>query len=259
MVVEFRKYRRRRDSQYHEQDPHEKDKPWSPLLAEFIGTFVFTLVSVGAIVIGQTTGQLTNAEQYIPRGLIMVALIYAFGAVSGAHFNPAVTLAFAVRGAFPWKDVPRYIVMQFIGAVAGAYVLSMSFGGAKVWHGPSTTLQQAFFFETLFAFVLVTVVLSTSRQNKLIGHNAGLAVGATLCVVGMLAGPISGGVVNPAKALGLAIVAGNFNHIWLYIVGPLIGSGLASWLTWSMHGKVNEREEEAALGRHRLEGKTASH
>lgn len=253
MVAEFKQYKRRKSEIQH-QDPEHKRPVWTPLLAEFIGTLIFTFVTIAPVVIGNRTGDLANAELYMPRGLIILALIYAFGAVSGAHFNPAVTLAFALRKAFPWKDVPRYILMQFLGALAGAYVLSMLFGGAKVWAGPDTTLPQAFFIETFFAFVLVTVVLSTARQNKLIGHNAGLAVGATLAVIGMLAGPLTGGIVNPAKALGPAIVTGDLNHIWLYILAPLIAAGLAAWLTNAMHGGANEHEAEAALGRKRKEG-----
>jgi aquaporin Z len=255
MVVQFHEYRRKKPR--HSDKDELKVPRWSPLLAEFIGTLIFTLVTAGGILVSDATGQLNGVEQYAPRGLIIIALIYAFGAASGAHFNPAVTFAFALRKAFPWKEVPRYWLVQILGAIAGAYIISIAFGGAPVWMPlkPAVSTLQATFFEIFFSFTLITVVLSASRQNKLIGHNAAFAVGATLLVIGMLAGPISGGVVNPAKALGQAVASANMTDVLLFVIAPFVGATLAVWLTNALHGSANAREAEAALGRHILEGR----
>lgn len=258
MVVDFHQFkkksqqqqqRKRESTNGHEAQPDGHMKWWVPLLAEFIGTLLFTLVAVGGVVIGHHTGELAHAELYIPRGIVLIALIFAFGATSGAHFNPAVTYAFALRGAFPWGEVPRYWIMQFLGAISGAWILSAMLGGVQVWDGPQVPIRQAFWCETIFAFLLITVILSTARQNKLIGHNAAVAVGTTLIAIGMLAGPLSGGVVNPAKSLGPALVTGDLHNIWLYIVGPFLGATAAAWINFLLHGRVNKEEAKNALGR----------
>lgn len=256
MVVQFHEYRRKKRS--HREPELQKLPHWSPLLAEFVGTLIFTLVTAGGGLVAAATGQLDGVALYLPRALIIIALIYAFGASSGAHFNPAVTFAFALRDAFPWRSVSRYWLVQILGAISGAFMISLAFGGKPVWKAlePSVPFLQAAFFETFFSFTLITVILSASRQDKLIGHNAAFAVGATLGVVAMLAGPISGGVVNPAKALGAAVASGNMSDIGLFLVAPFIGAVLAVALANAIHGKANEREEEAALGRHILEGRT---
>ncbi len=179
-----------------------------------------------------------------------MALIYAIGDVSGAHLNPAVTLAFALRRDFPWRKAPAYWIVQIAGALGAAWLLHTLFGpvvqlGAnRPRHGVGVSLVM----EILLSWLLITVILGTATRNRLIGPNAAIAVGGTIALCGLFAAPISGASMNPARSLGPALVGGATGHLWIYLIGPVAGSVLAVIGTWIMHGGRKPKERDAATG-----------
>lgn len=221
------------------------------LLTELFGTFALTFVGAGAIVIQElSAGELTYVARVAAPGLIVMALIYAVGNVSGAHINPAVTFAFALRGDFSWARVPSYIIVQLLGALAAGGTLYALFGsaghvGANI---PHHGIVQSFVMEIILTTFLVTVIIGTATGHQVVGPNAGIAVGATIIMCGLFADPVSGASMNPARSIGPGIVGGQAEYLWLYIAGPLIGAAIAVVLNFAMHGKPNPREEEAASG-----------
>lgn len=221
------------------------------LFAELLGTFALTAVAAGGEVVAAVSqGEVSAAARAVAPGLVVMALIYTVGEVSGAHFNPAVTLAFAVRGVFPWRRVPSYWLAQFAGALLAAGLLRAGFGtvaelgatGAR--HGLGTGLVA----EIVLTWLLVMVILGTACEKGLVGPNAAIAVGATIALCGLVAAPVSGASMNPARSLGPALVAGVTAGKWIYLVGPAAGSLLAVGCTWLLHGFPTADEEEAARG-----------
>ena len=236
---------------------HEKAHPDAvavlrALLAEFIGTFALTLVAAGGEVIGSLShGQVSQTARVVAPGLLVMALIYAIGSASGAHFNPAVSLAFALRRDFPWPRVPSYWAAQILGAAGAALLLRALFGdmahlGATRSHFGTTT---AFVMEAVLTFLLVLVIIGTATRYSLVGADAALAVGATIALCGLFAGPVSGASMNPARSLGPMLVSGELSGAWVYIAGPFLGSTTACLLIWLLRGsKKDGKEEEAAEG-----------
>jgi aquaporin Z len=230
------------------ENPHGEARR---LLAELLGTFALTLVAAGGEVIARVSGgEVSSAAKVVAPGLTMMALIYAMGDVSGAHFNPGVTLAFAVRRAFPWSRLPGYWAAQLCGALIAAASLHVMFGdvahlGASEPHAGVTT---ALGMEVLLTWLLVTVILGTATRYALIGADAALAVGATIALDGLFAGPISGASMNTARSLGPAIVAAHLTNAWIYVLGPFAGAVLAVGTTWLIHGSHRAEEQEAASG-----------
>jgi len=162
-------------------------------------------------------------------GLVVMVMIYAFGEISGAHFNPAVTIAFAYAKKFQWKEVPKYIVFQFLGALSAALLLLYLFPdseylGATV---PSIEPIKAFIIELLLTFFLMVVIINVSTGSKEIGTQAAIAVGATILLEAMFAGPMTKASMNPIRSLAPAIASGHFEHLWLYLTAPFIGAFLA--------------------------------
>jgi len=200
------------------------------LFAEFLGTFGLVFAGTGAIVINHASnGAIGHAGIAITFGLIILAMIYTFGDVSGAHFNPAVTTGFAVAGRFPWRDVPGYVAAQVLGAFGASGLLRILFPadatlGATL---PSGTAMQSFILEIVLTFFLMLVVLSVSTGAKEKGITAGIAVGAVIALEAMFAGPICGASMNPARSLAPAVVSGHVEHLWVYFAGPLLGALLA--------------------------------
>ena len=236
---------------------YEKDSPEAvtilrALLAETVGTFALTLTAAGAVVIGKVShGQVSPASQVIAPGLMVMALIYAIGDKSGAHFNPAVSLAFALRRDFPWTRVPGYWAAQLVGASLAALLLRALFG--TVGHlgatEPHFGTHAAFVMELFLTFLLVLVILGTATRYSLIGPNAALAVGATIALDGLFAGPISGASMNPARSLGPMLVSGGLHNAWVYVAGPLLGSAAACGMVWLLCGSRKDgKEKEAAEG-----------
>ena len=200
------------------------------LLAEFLGTFALLFAGTGAIIIDRAShGSIGHAGVALTFGLIVMAMIYTFGDVSGAHLNPAVTLAFAVAGRFSWREVPGYLGAQAAGALAASGLLRVLFPldatlGATL---PAGTDGQSFILEAVLTAMLMLTILSVSTGSKEKGITAGIAVGSIIGLEAMFAGPICGASMNPVRSLAPALVSGNLAHLWLYLVAPVLGACLA--------------------------------
>lgn len=202
-------------------------KSW---IAEVFGTFALVTAGTGAIVVNEVSGGVIgHAGIALTFGLIVMAMIYTVGDVSGAHLNPAVSIAFAVAGRFPWRSVPAYISAQLVGAFAGSGLLKLLFPtsatlGATLPAGPA---MQSFVLEIVLTFFLMSAILSVSTGAKEKGITAGIAIGGVIALEAMFAGPICGASMNPVRSLAPAIVSGQLAHLWLYIAGPVIGAALS--------------------------------
>ncbi len=200
------------------------------LWAEVIGTFALVFAGTGAIVInGVSGGAISHPGIALTFGLVVLAMIYTFGDVSGAHFNPAVTTAFAAAGRFPWREVPGYVGAQFAGALAASGLLRMLFpGDGKLGATlPAGSEWQSVVLEIVLTLILMLVILSVSTGSKEKGITAGIAIGAVIALEAMFAGPICGASMNPARSLAPALVSGEVRHLWIYLTGPLLGALLA--------------------------------
>jgi aquaporin Z len=199
-------------------------------IAEFIGTYGLVFCGTGAIIIdGISGGMITHTGVAITFGLIVMAMIYTFGEISGAHINPAVTIAFWLSGRFTGKHVIPYIISQSAGAIAASFTLLFLFPEATGLGAttPSGTVQQSFIMEVILSFFLMFVIMNVSRGSKEIGTIAGMAIGATVLLAALFAGPVSGASMNPARSLAPAIVSGQLQHLWIYIIAPAVGTSLA--------------------------------
>ena len=200
------------------------------LFAEFLGTAALVFAGTGAIVINDVSGgAITHAGIALTFGLIVIAMIYTFGDVSGAHLNPAVTIGFWAASRFDGARVLPYIVAQITGALAASLLLRELFPehpslGATL---PVGTASQSFIFEIVLTFILMLVILSVSTGAKEKGITAGIAIGAVIALEAMFAGPVCGASMNPARSLAPAIVSGNKSALWLYLAAPIIGALLA--------------------------------
>ena len=213
--------------------------------AETIGTFILvyggTAVAVAALLNAPVAGPAYNSVATpLAFGLTLLAVVASIGHVSGGHVNPAVTLGLAVTGKFPWRYVPAYLLAQFTGALLGALGTWATFGTAAradahlatTTPGSGVGALQGLFVEALVTFVLVFVVVSVATDDRVPTSLAPIAVGAALAVAVFVAGPITGGAVNPVRALGPALIDGQLPNIWIYIVGPLLG-GIAAALVYA--------------------------
>lgn len=199
-------------------------------VAEFLGTFSMIFCGTGAMTINEiTNGDVTHVGIAITWGLIVMSLIYAFGDISGAHFNPAVTVAFAFAKKFEWQKVPYYILFQVLGAITASLVLKILFPeseflGATI---PSIDLWRAFIVELLLTFFLMLVIINVSTGSKEVGVMAGIAIGGVILLEAMFAGPVTKASMNPARSLAPALVSGNLYGLWLYVTAPFLGAILA--------------------------------
>jgi len=199
------------------------------LLAEFLGTLGLVFAGTGAIIVNEQTAALGHAGIALTFGLIVLAMIYCFGDVSGAHLNPAVTIGFAAAGRSEWRTVPGYIAAQLLGALAASGLLKFLFPasahlGATL---PSGAVSQSFVLEIVLTFFLMLVVLSVSTGAKEKGVTAAIAIGAVITLEAMFAGPICGASMNPARSLAPALVSGHLENVWLYLTAPVLGALLA--------------------------------
>ncbi|QIE60819.1 aquaporin [Rasiella rasia] len=200
------------------------------IIAEAIGTFALVFCGTGAIVINEFTGgTVTHPGIAITFGLIVMGMIYAFGDISGAHINPAVSIAFAYAKKFPWKEVPLYVLAQLIGAIAASLLLLFLFPENELLGTtlPKIGVFKVFVFEILLSFFLMVVIINVSTGAKEIGVIAGIAIGGVVLLEALFAGPITGASMNPARSLAPALVSGNLQHLWLYLIAPIIGCIIA--------------------------------
>jgi MIP family channel proteins len=210
------------------------------LAAELVGTFVLVFAGCGAIVVDSTTHQLGHLGVALSFGLVIMALIYALGHVSGAHFNPAVTLAFALMRHFPWTRVGAYWAAQCAGAIAAAAFLRASLGnhahlGATL---PAGTQVQSLVWEILLTFVLMLVIMAVATDTRAVGEAAAIAIGGTVGLDALFGGPISGASMNPARSLGPALVSGNLHALWIYLVAPPVGAAAGALVYQLIRGEA---------------------
>ncbi len=209
------------------------------LFAETLGTFALVFAGTGAIVINHASGgTIGHAGIALTFGLMVLAMIYTFGEVSGAHFNPAVTVAFAAARRFPWKEVPSYVGAQLIGAFAASALLRLLFPADATLGAthPAGAASQSFILEVVLTFLLMLVILSVSTGAKEKGITAGIAIGAMVALGAMFAGPISGASMNPARSIAPAVMSGRVEHLWIYLAGPLLGALLAIPACYGVRG-----------------------
>jgi MIP family channel proteins len=237
-----------------EEDTLRSRPLWIRLIIEFAGTFLLVTVAAGAGVINHYAGggPVTRAAAVIAPGALVMALIYAWGPLSGLHINPAVTLAFTGRGVFPRAWLLPYWAVQFTGAIAAALFLQGVFGDvAKGGNYPIAKPGgdwRAFVMEIVLTAILVSVILHTATGGRSIGHNAAIAVGATIALLGLFASPISGASMNPARTLGPGIVGADLTGWWVYVFGDLIGAAFAVGLIGLVRGMPDKAETTAAEG-----------
>lgn len=198
-------------------------------LAELLGTFGLVFAGTGAIVVNDTFGSVSHVGIALTFGFIVMAMIYAIGEVSGAHINPAVTIAFWVSGKFPAKHVAPYVVAQVVGALLASVVLRVLFPehenlGSTL---PAGSWQQSFVFEFILTAMLMFVILRVSTGSRETGIMAGAAIGATVGLEAMFAGPVCGASMNPVRSLAPAVVSGTMGHLWVYLVATVLGALLA--------------------------------
>jgi aquaporin NIP len=190
-------------------------------VAEFIGTFALVFFGCGAIADGLPPTAIALAF-----GLVIGVMVSTFGHISGAHFNPAVSIGFAVGRHLPWRRVATYAAVQIAGAVAGALLLRLTLGAGAdlgVTHPAGSDLQAAV-WEVVLTFFLILVITAVATDIRAEGQRAALAIGGTIALGALVGGPISGASMNPARSLGPAVVSGDLTGIWIYLVAPIVGS-----------------------------------
>jgi aquaporin NIP len=195
--------------------------------AEFIGTFALVFCGTGAVIVNETIpGSVTHVGIAITFGLIVMAMIYTFGEKSGAHLNPAVTIAFAVNGNFPFKEIVPYIISQLAGALAASTILKLLFPSSVLLGAtiPGGSNMQSFILEFILGFFLMLVIINVAKGSKEQGLFAGIAIGSVVLLEAMFAGPISGASMNPARSLAPAIVSGEMKQVWIYLTAPVLGA-----------------------------------
>lgn len=203
-------------------------------IAEFIGTFALVFCGTGAIIINEiSNGAVTHIGIAITFGLIVMSMIYAVGDVSGAHLNPAVTIGFRLAGRMKSKDVFPYIIAQLMGAMVASGILFFLFPEANTMGEtlPSGSVMQTFILEIILTYFLMFVIINVATGSKETGLLAGVAIGGVVLLEAMFAGPVTGASMNPARSIAPACFAMNFQHLWIYILAPILGSVLAvvSW------------------------------
>jgi aquaporin Z len=200
------------------------------LFSELLGTFLLVLVAAGGGIL-HAKGQISLAAAVVAPGLMVLAIILFMGAVSGAHLNPAVSLAFALRRDFPWRRVPGYIIVQLLGATLACLFLLAVFGNVEhlgaTLPGPGYVDWQALLMEIVLTAGLVSVILGTASAAQNVGAVGALGVGGYIALAGLWSAPVSGTSMNPARSFGPALVSGDWTAYWAYVAGPLIGAAIA--------------------------------
>ncbi len=223
------------------------------LFSEVWGTFLLVLVAAGGGVIGATAfgSELTLPMKALAPGMMVMGVIFFMGTISGAHLNPAVTLAFAVRGNFPWRRVPGYIIAELVGAILASIFLQAMYGG--ILNGATEPAAQvdggvAVLTEAVLTLGLVSVILGTASGARNVGINGAIAVGAYIGLVSVWGAPVTGASMNPARSLAPMLVGGDLTNYWIYLVGPIVGAMIAVGFEYILKGKATKAGAEAAQG-----------
>jgi aquaporin Z len=231
-------------------DPRQE---WRRLFAEVLGTFLLVLAGAGAGVVDAVShGAVGRGASVTAPGLMVMAVILFMGAVSGAHLNPAVTLGFAVRGDFPWRRVPGYVLAELLGSTLAVLLLWAMFGkvGSLGATEPGAGISdlQAMLMEMTLTVGLVSVILGTASRSQNLGPLSALGVGSYIVLAGLWSSPISGASMNPARSFGPDLVLGNFDHYWVYVVGPVLGALIAVGFAFVLRGRAEIGGAAAAQG-----------
>jgi aquaporin Z len=233
------------------QDFQNPDQEWRRLFSELYGTFLLVIVAGGGGMMSEAfPNTITRTAAVVAPGLMVLAIILFMGKVSGAHLNPAVSVAFSLRGDFPWRRVPGYIIVQLLGASLAALFLhevikvSAKFGSNYVAHGYSG--WQGYLMEALLTMGLVSVILGTASGAQNLGIFGALGVGGYIALAGLWGSPISGASMNPARTFGPDLVGRDFSDYWVYVAGPLTGAVLAVGLAFVLRGVGGGKAGSAA-------------
>ncbi len=231
------------------KDFDDPRKEWRRLFSELLGTFALVLVAAGGGLL-HAKGQISLAAAVVAPGLMVTAIILFMGAISGAHLNPAVSLAFALRGDFPWKRVPGYIIIQLGAATLACLFLRWIFGNTEhlgaTLPGPGYRNWQALLMEIVLTALLVSVILGTASAAQNVGAVAALGVGGYIALAGLWAAPVSGVSMNPARSFGPALASGDFTSYWVYLAGPLAGAVIAVACAMVLRGRGGDVIARAA-------------
>lgn len=207
------------------------------LLAELLGTFALVFAGTGAVIVNDVSGGVIgHAGIALTFGLVVMAMIYAFGEISGAHFNPAVTLGFVAAGRFAWRDAPGHVLAQTGGALLASGALRVLFPTHDTLGltRPAGAEMQSFALEVILTAILMLVILRVSSGAREKGITAGMAVGGVVALEAMFAGPICGASMNPARSLAPALVSGHLEQVWIYLLAPVLGAGVAVPLSFAI-------------------------
>jgi aquaporin Z len=230
------------------EDP---SREWRRLFAELLGTFLLVVAGAGAVVVNAVShGSIGRGAAVSAPGLAVMVLILSTGAVSGAHLNPAVSIAFAARGDFPWRRVPGYVLVQLVGATLAVLFLDAMFGrvgmlGATV-PGAGIDGAQAVLMELVLTVGLVGTILGTASRSQNVGPLSAVAVGGYIVLAGLWSSPITGASMNPARSFAPDVVRGDFSHYWVYAVGPVAGALLAVAIAFALRGRGGDEHAIAA-------------
>jgi aquaporin Z len=232
-----------------QQDFDNPRREWRRLFSELLGTFALVLVASGGGIL-HAKGEISLAAAVVAPGLMVMAIILFMGAVSGAHLNPGVSLAFALRGDFPWRRVPGYIIVQLAGATLACLFLRLVFGNVEhlgaTLPGPGYKNWQALLMEVVLTALLVSVILGTASAAQNVGAIAALAVGGYVALAGLWAAPVSGASMNSARSFGPALVSGDWMSYWVYVVGPISGALIAVGFAYVLRGRGGDVISRAA-------------
>ncbi|HVN13654.1 MAG TPA: aquaporin [Kineosporiaceae bacterium] len=236
----------------HEFDFWDNSYEGRRLFSEVLGTFFLVLVAVGGGMVNARFGgdAVPYGARVVAPALMVMAIILFMGTVSGAHLNPAVSIAFAARGDFPWRRVPAYVVAQFVGAILATLLLWALIGkqgsAGLTLPGPGISTTTAMLWELVLTTGLVSVILGTASGAQAIGPIAAIGVGGYIALAGLWGSPVSGASMNPARSLGPALVLGDWTAWWAYLVGPLAGGLIAVGFAYILRGRGGGRSGQAA-------------
>lgn len=233
---------------------HDPRQEWRRLIAEFVGTFFLVLVAAGGAMVAKAyPDTVSESAAVVAPGLMVMAIIMFMGKVSGAHLNPGVSIAFALRGDFPWRRVPGYVTVQLAGAIVAAILLEALVGltaaDGGTYPGANTSDLAAFGTEAVLTFGLVSVILGTASGAQNIGIVGAVGVGAYIALAGLWAAPLSGASMNFARSFGPGLVGGDLGAIWIYLTGPLLGAVAAVLLALVLRGRGG-----GSIGSHAAQG-----